>query len=197
MLTKSMLAGLLVFTGALASAATLTPTTPNSVVLTVLSLDVNSTVLGYDLRGTTGGTVDALGTVYITDGVPLGFPSPANPNVNLLIIDAALDQYGLLSFDTPVVGGVGLLEHATFSPFTVISNPALSAFVDSPPLVFEWSLTGTSAGTPIGNLTTTVSTWQLFDATSSVPEPASYALVGFGVLGIILIRKNRSQKRLA
>jgi hypothetical protein len=170
----------------------LTPTTPNTVTLTVLSLDADNSVIGYDLRGTTGGTVDALGTVFITDGQPLGLPSPPSPNIFLILINGALDENGVLTFGVPAVGGVGLQENATFAPSTAISDPALLALVGNPPLMFDWAL---SLAVPQGN-GTTVSTWSLVDVTSAaVPEPASFALIGLGMLALGVVRKRSVSRR--
>jgi hypothetical protein len=193
MLGKVTLSGLLVAAGAMASVI-FTPTTPDSLTLTVLSLNSDSSVLGYDLRGTEGGTVNGLGTIFLTDGTALGIPAPANPNIFLIVIDQALDQSGLLTFGTPVVEPPGLVQTATFAPFTVITDPALAAFVDSAPLTFDWRLTGVTPGA-----TTTVSTWDLIDATgtaTATPEPESFAMLGFGVMGIGLIRRYRCRNRL-
>jgi hypothetical protein len=196
MLRKCVLVGLAFLTATLAGAAQFTPTTPDTLFLTVLSLDSNSSIIGFDLRGTVGGTVDALGTVYITDGTPLGFPSPTSPNSFLLIINAALDQYGVLTFALPTIGGPGLQETATFAPFTAITDPALAALVNSAPLLFDYSFNNRSVGPVIGNQATTLSQWQLVDATSTAPEPGSLALMGLGVV-CIGFRARRGLRRAA
>lgn len=194
MLSKSMLAGFLVLAGSIAHASVLTPTTPDSLVLTVLSLTSNNVVLGYDLRGTVAGTVDAIPeTLYISDGTPLGLPSPPVPNIFLLMINGTLTESGILTFGTPAPGGPGLQEGATFAPSTAISDPALVAITSSGILQFEWSFVGSGNGPVINDQNTTLSTWHLVDATSnSVPEPASMALMGVGALFIVLARKKRS-----
>lgn len=197
MLRTSALAGLALLTATLAGAApVLTPTAPNSLFLTVLSDDSNSAILGYDLRGTLGGTVDALGTVYITDGVPLGFPAPSIGNIFMILINSALNEYGVLTFGIPTIGGSGIQSVATFAPFTGITDPALLAFSSSAPLLFDFSFSSRSAGPPIGNLTTTLSQWQVVSATGTVPEPGSLALMGIGI-ACVGIRVRRSLKRAA
>src|SRR5215472_16433613 len=107
MIKRCIAAGTFVLMGALAQASTFSVATPNSLTLTVLSQNVSNTVLGYSLGGTDGGTVDVLpGTVYLTDGVPLGL-TPSSPNIFLILINAALTESGVLTMATPTVGGIG------------------------------------------------------------------------------------------
>jgi hypothetical protein len=193
MLSKSMLAGILVLAGSIAHASVLTPTTPDSLVLTVLSLNADNSVIGYDLRGTVAGTVDAIPeTLYISDGTPLGLPAPPIPNIFLLMINGTLTQSGILTFGLPAVGGPGLVQDSTFAPNTAISDPALLAITGGT-LAFDWAFTSSGPGPVISDRNTTLSTWHLVDATStSTPEPASMALMGVGALFIVLARKKRS-----
>ena len=197
MLRTSALAGLAFLTATLAGAApVLTPTTPNSLFLTVLSDDSNSAILGYDLRGTLGGTVNALGTVYVTDGTPLGFPTPPIGNIFMILINSALNEYGVLTFAIPTIGGSGLQSVATFGPFTAVTDPALSALSSTAPLVFDFSFLSRQAGPPVGPQTTTLSQWQVVSATGSVPEPGSLVLMGLGV-ACVGLRARRNLKRAA
>ena len=194
MLSKSMLAGILVLAGSIAHASILTPTGADTLVLTVLSQNSNNAVLGYDLRGTTGATVDAIPeTLFITDGTPLGLPTPPIPNIFMLMINGALTENGVLTFGTPAVGGPGLQETASFAPGTAITDPALLAITAGGPITFEWAFVNSASGPIIADQNTTLSTWQLIDATSTAtPEPASMALMGVGALFIVLARKKRS-----
>ena len=191
MLSKSMLAGILVLAGSLAHASVLTPTGSDTLVLTVLSQNSDNAVLGYDLRGTTGATVDAIPeTLFVTDGTPLGLPTPPIPNIFMLMINGALTENGVLTFGLPAVGGPGLTETATFAPGTAITDPALLAITGGGTITFDWAFTGQTVNVDRG---TTLSTWQLIDATStSTPEPASMALMGVGALFIVLARKKRT-----
>ena len=195
MLSKSMLAGILVLAGSMAHASVLTPSGTDTLVLTVLSRNLDNAVLGYDLRGTTGATVDAIPeTLFITDGTPLGLPTPPIPNIFLLMINGALTENGVLTFGGPTVGGPGLQQNATFAPGTAITDPALLAITASGSITFDWAFVKSGPGPITADQNTTLSTWQLIDATSastSTPEPASMALMGVGALFIVLARKKR------
>ncbi len=187
MIREMILVGVGLAAAAVGHASVLTPDSGNSLVLTVQSLDADSSVLAFDLRGTTSGTLTGGFQVYISDGQPLGAPAPPIPNSLMLFIDAGLTQGGLLTFGTPVVGGPGLLEPATFSGLFPITDPSFADFVSSP-INFSWALVGTTPGDP----GTTLSTWSMVDATS-VPEPMSVVMVGCGLAAVGLVKRRSSR----
>lgn len=191
MLKTLIVIGTAVLTAALGQASTFTPSGANDLTLTVLSLNADNSVQGYNLSGTAAGTVDGLANVeYLTDGLPLGI-TPPSPNIYLILINQALTENGVLTLGIPTVGGVGLQQSATFAANTAITDPGILALT-SGTISFDWSLTGSQAGTD-----TTLSTWALADVTSTgggtvVPEPASMVLMGLGSVGLALLSRRRT-----
>jgi hypothetical protein len=168
--------------------------TPNfgSLTLSVVSDVSGDPILAFDIRDTVGlGVFDSspLGEVYLTDGTPLGLPSPPVLNTALIGVSAALTEYGYENFYNPRLGGVGFLLDGFFAPISSITDPALLAFA-SGAHTFSFTYTGQSF-IPIGNdVTALLTTWTL-DSVEFVPEPATIGLCGFSLVSLIFITRRR------
>ena len=171
-----------------------TPTT-GTLDLTVLTTTADGAIVAFDIRGTT--LVDVsnpapLGTVGVTDGVPLGGPAPVNPNSVLLAINLGLTEFGTVTYSSIAAGGPGLLITGTFSPVSTITDAALEAFAGASPLTFGFSFV---SATPISD-TNTISTWALASITgavSEVPEPGTVTMFMCGIAGL-LVGRARTRK---
>src|SRR4051812_24790688 len=81
-------------------AASIAVTNPGDLTLTAL-ISPGPTFTAFDIRGTALLAVSnsgPLGSVFVTDGVPLGLPAPASPNSLMLATDVTTAERGLLTF---------------------------------------------------------------------------------------------------
>lgn len=115
----------------------------------------------------------------------------APPNSVILGLDG-ISEFIVLTFDTAGAVQSALLDtltvNATASPGSSITNPALAAMLGS--LVGSFSLDPASiTGNTDTGFILTYNLTSLIGGASDVPEPATFALLGCGLLMVAAIRK--------
>ncbi len=152
-------------------------------------------MVGFDVRNTAQFSV-ASGPLtgssfFLTDGTPLGFPSPAVGNTVLIGLNGGITEGIFLTlgnFQSPA-SGVALLDAVFVGNLTAVTDPVLQ-YLSSNVSTLEFSYVLDSA-VLIGDDTQILSSWVSTGMTgpSEVPEPATFALLSAGLLGLVALKR--------